>query len=419
MQTASPSANRWNSPSLQYGRSLPRSYYCDPEVFEQDMRMLGATQWLLVDHASRIPHAGDFFLYDLGDENFIFVRDKSMQIRGFFNVCRHRGSRVCLEREGHARSFICPYHAWNYDLDGRLRAAAAMPDGFDKSQHGLRPVHVGVLDGFIFINLAEAAPQSFDAFAERFRPFLLPHGFEDGKVAVRVNYPTDANWKLVVENFKECYHCKPAHPTYCSVHDADKLLALGAGPGSASGDLANKFDEELKHWETTTRAKGGVTGMFADGVESRWFQTACRLPIGKGYSTESIGGAAVAPLMGAFREYDGGQTAIVFNPVSYIMASNDHAMVVRFTPRGPMKTDVETLWIVRSDAVAGQDYDPSALIRVWDVTLREDKVITENNQLGVLSRGYSPGPHSLHESRISDFLEWYVRQMRSCPEHSS
>ena len=150
--------------------------------------------------------------------------------------------------------------------------------------------------------------------------------------------------------------------------------------------------------------------MFADDRDSEWFQTASRIPIGGGYLSESVGGGAVAPLMGSFKEYDRAQTAIVFNPLGYVMASNDYAATMRFTPRGPTQTDVETLWLVRADAVEGKDYDPEQLTRVWDVTLREDKTITENNQLGVLSAIYSPGPHSLHETRISDFLAWYHGQ---------
>ena len=151
--------------------------------------------------------------------------------------------------------------------------------------------------------------------------------------------------------------------------------------------------------------------MFSDDAESEWFQTGCRLPIGQGYSTEAVGGSPVAPLMGSFKEYDGAQTAIVLNPLSYIMASNDYAAVMRFTPRAPTTCDVEMIWLVKEGAVAERDYDPKRLTQVWDVTLREDKIITENNQLGVLSSRYNPGPHSLHETRISDFLAWYNRRM--------
>jgi Rieske 2Fe-2S family protein len=148
--------------------------------------------------------------------------------------------------------------------------------------------------------------------------------------------------------------------------------------------------------------------MFGDDVDSAYFQGSGRTPIQKGFLTESLDGKPVAPLMGSYAAYDGGQTACCFNPISYVMASNDHAVLFLFAPRGPLSTDVIATWLVREDAVAGRDYDSAHLIKVWDVTLREDKTITENNQRGVLSRHYEPGLHSLHEKRISDFIAWYM-----------
>lgn len=394
---------------FRYGQSLAGRYYSDPELFARDIGILGKSQWLLVDHVSRIPKPGDYFLLTIGAENLIIIRDRKDVVHALYNVCRHRGSRICLEPAGHAGALVCPYHAWTYDLDGRLRGAAAMPEGFDKANHSLRKAHLRIEDGFIFICLAQPIPPDFEAFISRFKRYLAPHGFAQAKVAVRRNYPTAANWKLVVENFLECYHCKPAHPTYCSVHSPEKLLAFGAGAGSSSGELTSKFSTELAAWEIEARENGYVTGMFSDGPDSDFFQAASRLPIGGGYLTESVGGTPVAPLMGAFSAYDRAQTALALNPLSYIIASNDHAAVFRFTPRGPCSTDVEVLWLVHAEAVVGKDYDVATLVRVWDVTLQEDKIITENNQAGTQSAQYTPGPHSLHETRISDFLAWYMR----------
>jgi phenylpropionate dioxygenase-like ring-hydroxylating dioxygenase large terminal subunit len=283
-----------------------------------------------------------------------------------------------------------------------------MPSHFDKAEHSLREAHVRVEAGLIFVNLASGEPPAFAEFIERHRPFLAPHDLSAAKIAVQRVYPTAANWKLVVENFLECYHCKPAHATYLSVHSADKLLSLGAGAGSASGDLAVRFATELAEWERVTRAAGHVTGMFGDDAHSAHFAGTGRMPIKKGCLTESIDGRPVAPLMGSYSDYDGGQTAVGFNPISYVLASNDHAVMFSFLPRRPLSTDVIATWLVRSDATAGKDFDEAKLLAVWDITLREDKTITENNQLGVLSKSYVPGLHSLHEKRISDFVAWYV-----------
>jgi phenylpropionate dioxygenase-like ring-hydroxylating dioxygenase large terminal subunit len=402
-----------NSIASSYGQSLPGKYYSDPVIFAADLKILGETQWQLVDHSSRIPQAGDYFLYSVGTESLIFVRDRNQQIHALYNVCRHRGSRVCLDASGHVNAFVCPYHAWTYTLDGRLRGAAEMDADFDKTRFPLRSAHVGVEQGFIFVNLAVGSPPDFEVFIERTRPFISPHDFSSTKVAVRKTYPTHANWKLIVENFLECYHCKPAHATYCSVHGSDKLLAFGAGPGSASDELIGPFAAELAAWEKHAASRGFLTGMFADDFRSAYFQAASRIPIGAGYATESIGGKAVAPLLGSYSEYDCAQTAVNFNPMGYVISSSDHAVVFRFTPRGPLATDVEALWMVRATAVEGRDYQPEVLTHVWDTTLIEDKTITENNQAGVLSSQYTPGPHSKHEKRISDFVAWYVERLNS------
>ncbi len=365
--------------AIQYGQSLPGIFYSDAGIFAEDLRILGRTQWQLADHASRIPRAGDYFLFSVGAESLIVIRDREHAVHALYNVCRHRGSRVCLEQSGHLAALVCPYHSWTYALDGRLCSAAAMDEDFDKTEYALRRAHVRVEQGFIFVNLAPGSPPDFEAFIARPRAFMTPHGFAEAKVAARRLYPTNANWKLIVENFLECYHCKPAHPTYCSVHSSDKLLAFGAGPGSASEDLVS-------------------------------------IPIGGGYATESIGGGPVAPLMGSYAAYDYAQTAINFNPVAYVISSSDHAVVFRFTPRAPLHTDVEALWLVRESASEGRDYDAQTLIHVWDVTLGEDKTITENNQAGVLSEQYAPGPHSRHEKRISDFVAWYTERLNMLRE---
>jgi phenylpropionate dioxygenase-like ring-hydroxylating dioxygenase large terminal subunit len=402
--------------SYIYGRSLPQRYYCDEAIFDEDVSFLEQKQWLLADHASRIPKPGDYFLFKCGKESLIIVRGRGREIQAFYNVCRHRGSLICLEPSGHVKGFTCPYHAWTYDLSGRLIGASSMPTEFDKSAHALKKAHIRVESGLVFVNMADGEPPSFESFIERHRPFLVPHGFENAKVAVQLIYPTEANWKLVVENFLECYHCKPAHATFCAVHSADKLVSLGAGPGSASGDLATKFDAELSEWESVTRAAGQVVGMFGDDVDSPYFQGSGRMPIQKGFVTESVDGKPVAPLMGSYSAYDGGQTAFGFNPTSYVMASNDHAVMFVFVPRGPLSTDVIATWLVDQDALEGRDYDPTHLIKVWDITLKEDKTITENNQRGILSRHYEPGLHSLHEKRISDFIAWYINHGR--PAHA-
>jgi phenylpropionate dioxygenase-like ring-hydroxylating dioxygenase large terminal subunit len=200
------------------GHTLPQEYYASPEIYERDIRLLGQTQWLMVDHESRVRKPGYYFLFEFGSESVIIVRDKQNRIRAHYNVCRHRGSRICLHPSGNARAFTCPYHAWTYDLDGSLRSAMYMPEGLDRAQNGLVPCHAEVLEGIIFVNLSSAEPPSFETFAERVGPYLRRHNLARAKVAVRRLIPNAANWKLVVENFLECYHCRasPSSPLFDS-----------------------------------------------------------------------------------------------------------------------------------------------------------------------------------------------------------
>lgn len=402
-------ASAWRS-----GYSLPQSLYTAEEVYQRDVDLLGQSQWLLIDHEGRIPKRGDYFVTEWGSESIIVVRDTGNVVRAFYNVCRHRGSRVCLDHAGSTKAFRCPYHSWVYDLDGKLRAANHMADDFDRAGAGLHPCHVNVAHGLIFLNLSKGNPPEFRPFISPTLPFLVPHGTGRAKVAARRRYPTAANWKLCVENFYECYHCRSAHRTYCSIHDNLKLLAFGAGAGSAEEKLAEQYAGTLRAWEAQTAAKGYLTGMFADGPESAYFQSANRLPIGQDSKTETVDGKPIAKLMGDFDQYDGGQTGITFNIVNTILLNNDHAIIFRFIPVGPLSTDIEAIWLVDRAAEEGRDYEVDRLMELWDITLAEDKTITENNQLGVLSRAYEPGRYSQQEQRIAEFGAWYVAKLIAC-----
>lgn len=394
--------------SWQRGKSLTREYYTSQQVFDRDLAWITTSQWLIVDHVSRIPNPGDFFLLDVGAESIIILRISDNAFCAFYNVCRHRGSRICLKPEGHVRMLTCPYHAWNYNLNGSLRGAPNMDRQFDKSSYGLRQVHIRESFGFLFVNLSKGSPPDFEAYVKRHRAILEFSQLDKTKVAVRKRYPTNANWKLVVENFLECYHCRPAHPTYCSVHDRLKLRALGAGLGSGLDEDMLAYQPILKAWEQRVQALGHPVGYFADTPDSEFLQQAARTPIGSDFLTETLTGRAAAPLLGLFQSYDGGRSGSHFNPLSVIVSTNDFAVMIRFTPRSVTLTDVEALWLVRADACEGDDYDPAEISHVWDVTLSEDKTIVENNQLGVNSAAYEPGPHSYMEGRVSDFLEWYL-----------
>ncbi|MEO1994649.1 MAG: aromatic ring-hydroxylating dioxygenase subunit alpha, partial [Planctomycetaceae bacterium] len=193
------------------GYSLDRAFYRDPEIFEQDLQRAVFPFWLFVGHVARIPDSGDFFLAEIAGESIIMTRDHDDRIHALANVCRHRGSRVCRSHQGHAKRLVCPYHAWTYASDGQLLAAREMDPQFDKSQFGLRTFPVQSIEGLMFINLSQQ-PEPFDEVIREGTEYLKPHGLKSAKIADRRVWQVEANWKLVMENFRECYHCPPAHP---------------------------------------------------------------------------------------------------------------------------------------------------------------------------------------------------------------
>ena len=384
------------------GFSLEQPFYTDGEIFEHDVERIVAKQWLYVDHVSRIPGRGDFMLYRIAGEEIILVRGKGGAIHAHFNVCRHRGSRVCRQSAGNARSFSCPYHGWTYALDGRLTTAPRMPEGFDAADYPLHACHVRVFLGLIFINLARGEATEFDRIAANLGPFVEPHGLGRAKIAHREHYPTEGNWKLAVENFLECYHCAPAHPEYTRVN---AYVRANAKDSSA-------YEPNVAAWNEKAAAMGHRVGRtYSETDLPEQPHGAFRQPIRDGYLTLSEDGKPVAPLIGDFAQYDGGETMLVFGPLFYIYAANDHATTFRFTPVSPRHTEVVLTWLVHEDAEEGADYTVDPLKWMWDVTTIQDTAIIGNNQAGVNSRRYTPGPYSEREGFTDRFVRWYLKQL--------
>ena len=384
------------------GFSLEQPFYTDREIFERDLAAIVAKQWLYVDHVTRLPETGDYMLYRVAGEEIILARGDDGEIRAFYNVCRHRGSRVCQESSGNAKSFSCPYHGWTYALDGTLTSARRMPEGFDAADYPLFPCHVRLWEGLIFINLAESEASDFDVLAGNLAPFLEPHGLGRAKIAHREVYPTEGNWKLAVENFRECYHCQRAHPEYTRVNAYVR----------ANDAARDAYRPTIEAWEDKTAAMGHPVGRFhTESDLPGQPHGAFRQPIQDGYKTLSRDGKPVAPLIGDFKEYDGGECLMVFGPLFYLYAANDHATTFRFTPISPRHTEVVLTWLVHEDAKEGVDYEIGPLKWMWDVTTIQDTTIIGNNQAGVNSRRYAPGPYSEREIYTDQFVRWYLHEL--------
>jgi Rieske 2Fe-2S family protein len=382
------------------GHALLQEFYRDPAIFDRDISRIHLGHWLCVGHASRIPNRGDYFVFEVAGESFIIVRAEADEIRALANVCRHRGSHVCYEKEGSSRVFVCPYHGWSYNLDGSLRSARYSEKGFDKSKFGLKRLHVRVIEGLIFVCCAEKPPGLADA-EQTLQVALGHYGWARAKVAHRATYSVDANWKLATENYMECYHCAPAHPEFSRCHasakpdvETDELRAEVERRGRAMGVNIPQVD----HWPWSAEARGEGVSCYRDAT----------IP---GNVTGSEDGQPVAPLMGDFTDYDGGFTYIEVGPASYFLAYPDHGLMYLFIPRAPETTDMEVVWLVDEDAQEDRDYDFRRLTWMWDVTTVADKKIIEHNQQGVNSRFYTPGPYTGMEIQAQRFAEWYLREI--------
>jgi phenylpropionate dioxygenase-like ring-hydroxylating dioxygenase large terminal subunit len=282
-----------------------------------------------------------------------------------------------------------------------------MPADFSKKDNGLHRCHVRVFFGFIFVNLSDEAPVDFDAAFGDLAPYLDFHGFADAKIAFSKSYPTRANWKLIVENFVECYHCGPAHPEFCSMHPPEALIAFGAGPSSGPPDAVEKYLPTVQAWERRAATLGRPIGTIDDGPTSSHLRLLLQRTIREGYESETQDGRPASSLMGKRLGFDQGRMYLSFSPFTQLVATNDFAVLFLFNPRGPLETDVDLYWLVDAKATT---VDIEKMIWGWDRTTLQDKEITENNQAGILSKRYRPGRYSEHERRVVTFHEWYFAQ---------
>lgn len=391
---------QWHS-----GHALPRAFYKDPSIFELDMRHFVMAHWHCVGHTSMVAKPGDFFTVELAGESFIITRDTDQTVRALLNVCRHRGSRLCTDHQGNAANgrFVCPYHAWTYDCGGNLQNARQTNPDFATDAYALKQARVHVEQGMIFITLAEQ-PLGLDHVKETFAVSAKVYGWSRAKVIARKSYAIAANWKLVEENYQECYHCGPAHQEYSRRHSYARPQALREGPDAGMRARDEALGIGLQDRDFYFR-NARVGQESADCIRSAM---ASNLVSG------SRDGAGVAPLMGDFkgRGYDGGFSFIDVGPTSNFVAYPDYTLLYRTVPVNVDQTVFELIWLVDQDAKENVDYRVEDVIWMWDYTSQEDKHIIELNQQGVNSHFYTPGPYTPMETSAQQYSEWYLEAMR-------
>jgi len=395
------------------GHSLEQAFYVSPEVFKADLELIFGRHWIYVGVEPDVPEPGDVMTVEIGSTPVLLVRDDDMAVRAFHNVCRHRGSRLVDQPKATVGNLVCRYHAWTYGLDGKLLFANHMGADFDKSCLGLKPVHLRSVAGLLFICLAETPPEDMAAMAAAMTPYLAPHDLPNTKVAHAVDLIENCNWKLTMENNRECYHCSGNHPELTI-----PLFAYGFGFSPQGMD-----EEEL---EQANRYAAMVTDLHgrweARGLPSREMEHLSdrvtgyrteRLPIDQmGESQTFDTRIASQRLLGRINDPRSGGLSFWTQPNSWHHFMSDHVVTFSAIPLAPEKTLVRTKWLVHKDAVEGRDYDLENLTAVWNATNRQDADLVELSQAGVRSPAYEPGPYSPYtEGLVEKFCDWYLGRL--------
>ena len=382
--------------------SLSRELYSDEGVYQADLENLWYREWVFAIPSCDIPKTGSNATLQIGEYPIVIVRGADGKIRAFHNVCRHRGQRLCPKQNGTAPKLVCPYHQRTYDLDGRLLFARDMGPDFDASQFSLKPVHVRDQGGLVYVCLAENPPE-FDRLGGFMDDYVGASGLSDAKVAFSSTIVEQGNWKLVIENNRECYHCGGSHPSLCRSYSDNPLMTVMEGPNAASPEI-------LAHWDRCDKA--GVPARFVNQADMQW--RLARVPLLDNAESFTMSTkAAVARRMGTMPWNDAGSLMFYHFPSSWNHFLPDHAIVFRLLPISPTETEVTSKWLVHKDAVEGKDYDLKTLTEVWLATNDEDRRVVEENQKGILSPAYQPGPYSpTQEEGVIHFVDWYVRHMQ-------
>jgi len=342
-------------------KTLPAKFYTDPAIFVEEREKFYFRGWICAGRSEQIAHPGDYFLRDVCGESVIVTRDAAGELRAFYNVCRHRGTRMCETDGKFAGRIQCPYHGWTYGLDGRLLGAPNMDDSsFSRQEYPLHPVACEDWDGHIFISLSEPAV-TLDAqlagLASKFAPWTM----RDLRLHQRIVYDVHANWKLILLNYNECLHCPVLHPTLNRLTDY-----LGAENDAPQPGYV-----------------GGVMG-FRNGAE-----------------TMSIDGKRRRNYLPQLNQEQRHQVCYYTIYPNFLLSLHpDYMMTHTLWPKLVDRTEIICEWHFHPDELARPDFQANDAIDFWDLTNREDWRIVELSQAGIRSRAYTPGPYSPREELL-------------------
>ena len=393
--------------------ALPGAFFTDERLYAAELEYIFGRHWLFVACEPEIPEGGDYRTFQIGSWPIFILRRDDGSIGAFHNTCRHRGSRILLQDSGIAGATLqCPYHRWTYDLDGRVIGCGATGEA-PAAQRRLKPVHVKTLAGLIFVCLADEPPDDFDDMAQRMTPYLAPHGLARAKVAKQVDIIEHGNWKLTVENNRECFHCAGHPELLCSLFDFfgaidPERMSAPEGATYARYQSARPVQEAL--W-----ARAGLPWAEIEQLHGRptAFRTERLVLDGAGESMTPDTRVASRRLLGDLKEPRLGTLHFHTQPNAWYHFLSDHALTFATLPLERGRTLVRSTWLVHADAQEGRDYDLEKLTSVWNATNAQDAAFVEETQRGASSPAYEPGPIAASEYMVKLFHVWYEERLRA------
>ena len=357
---------------IKGAKTLDGKYYSNETIFNEELINLFHENWLCVGRSDDIKKKGNYITFQIGNESLIIIRNERNHLNGFFNVCRHRGTRICIDEKGSfSKTIQCKYHGWTYNLNGSLVGAPNMDsvDDFNKSDYPLHSVLIKEWDGFIFICLSDK-PESFEIFYKPLKNKFNEWQLSKLKTIEQKNYTIKANWKLVVQNYNECYHCPTIHPELAKIHHFT----------NGENDLY----------------EGPFLGGFMTLNEDK-------------KSITNSGNLSSKPISGVTKTNLNRVYYYSLFPNMLISLHPDYVMYHTIVPVSPSECKVTCSWLFFKENDDKHNY--SDAIEFWDKTNKQDWEVSELSQLGIKSKKYTPGPYSSRESLLSTFDNYYLSKL--------
>ncbi len=367
--------------------TLPSSWYLNEDIFTLEREHIFLKEWLSVGRDEDWANNGDSKTIDIMGESIIIVRNHEGQLRAFYNVCVHRGARICksdddlgpdrLPLKGgviKGKHIMCPYHSWTYDLNGKLLAAPNMTEemGFEKDKIHLHPVLIDTWGGFVFINLSPETAPPFEHHIKFVKETYSNYPLADLRVAKTIHYEIDCNWKVICENYNECYHCGPVHPELCKIVPAFKQ----------DGGAGLDWERGVPHRE------GADTFTFTGTTTRRAFP-------------------------GLNEDEQTRHKGELLYPNMFLSFAKDHVAVFIFTPLSAGKTNLDCHFLFEPYEMDKPEFDGSDAIDFWHLVNRQDWNICERVQQGMSARVHKRGMFSPMEDWNLDIRKYVIDRIAS------